>query len=609
MKIVISENQLKKISNLLKEDPNYINNGDKRIATWYDDDALVFGLLNNKAYIGFCKKLAPYSPETFGLDINKADDMYGGYRYHNAIHQLYNELSNEHIYFSKSDLSFPGRLWVDKKVMSFWKYPSKNELKTVLNKLAAEIKRMYNYDISFKDYIVEVGTEITVPKSTVNDTTSNSSSVPEVEMAYELVPIDKYESSADASLAQMAKMHLLPPAEKRKTPQMQAALDSKFKQIGNKFGVDRIKDYWDDDDIAAHKQKGDKFRNVTQAEYNHYKRYGMGDSVEPSDKPELVETDEFGMYPGLEGDGTYEEMYEDINIPVNTGDTVLMGKFKNKKTVVNTIGKDEYNMPTINGKKAATFRIPNLTEISSSEVNLSSFETKKELNEKFWTNKKLNSKVRKRLLKIADDFLDDIKIDNKYCSDVIFLGSLANYNWSRYSDVDLHLIIDFKKVNKNIELVKDYFDAKRTLWNDTHESLKIYGFPIEIYIQDINEENSATGIFSLEKNKWLKIPKEIDEDVLDKTKVKQKSADLMTKVDKLKSQYDKKTLTTDLETLSKNVKSLFDEIKRLRKSGLSTNKGEFSVGNIVFKVLRRSGRLETLIDLKRNTYDKINTIK
>lgn len=599
MKIVISENQLKKIFKLLKENPNYIKNDGETIANWYDDDALVFGLLNNKAYIGFCKKLAPNSPDVFGHDARKAYDRYGEYRYHDVIYKLYNELFNEDITFYKNDLNFPGRLWIDKKVISFWKYPSKNELKMVLNKLTAEIKRMYNYDIFFNDYIVEVGI----------DTTTNSSSKPGIEMTYELVPIDKYESSADASLAQMAKMHLLPPAEKRKSPQMQAALDSKFRQIGNKFGADRIKDYWDDDDIAAHKEKGDKFRNVTQAEYNHYKRYNMGDSVQPSDKPELVETDEFGMYPGLDGDGTYEEMYEDINLPVNTGDTILMGKFKNKKTVVNSIGKDEHNMPTINGKKAATFRIPNLTEISSSEVNLSSFETKKELNEKFWTNKKLNSKVRKRLLKIADDFLNDIKIDNKYCSDVIFLGSLANYNWSKYSDVDLHLIIDFKKVNKNIELVKDYFDVKRTLWNDTHESLKIYGFPIEIYIQDINEENSATGVFSLEKNKWIKIPKEIDEDVLNKTKIKQKSADLMTKIDKLKSQYDKKTLNTDLEKLSKNVKSLFDEIKRLRKSGLSTNKGEFSTGNIVFKVLRRSGRLETLIDLKRNTYDKINTIK
>jgi phosphopantetheine adenylyltransferase len=49
---------------------------------------------------------------------------------------------------------------------------------------------------------------------------------------------------------------------------------------------------------------------------------------------------------------------EDINVDVDKGDTVLMGKFKNKKTTVKDIGTDDYGMPTINGKKATTFRIP-----------------------------------------------------------------------------------------------------------------------------------------------------------------------------------------------------------------------------------------------------------
>ena len=48
---------------------------------------------------------------------------------------------------------------------------------------------------------------------------------------------------------------------------------------------------------------------------------------------------------------------EDINIPVNIGDTILTGRFKNKKTVVKDIGIDDYGMPTINGRKVATFRI------------------------------------------------------------------------------------------------------------------------------------------------------------------------------------------------------------------------------------------------------------
>jgi hypothetical protein len=64
---------------------------------------------------------------------------------------------------------------------------------------------------------------------------------------------------------------------------------------------------------------------------------------------------------------------EDINIDVDKGDEVLMGKFKNKKVVVKDIGKDDYGMPTINGKKAATFRLgqkgQNIYEMGNKDVH------------------------------------------------------------------------------------------------------------------------------------------------------------------------------------------------------------------------------------------------
>ena len=50
-------------------------------------------------------------------------------------------------------------------------------------------------------------------------------------------------------------------------------------------------------------------------------------------------------------------LLEKIVLDVNIGDTILVGKFKNKKMVVKTIGKDKHGMPTINGRKAATFRM------------------------------------------------------------------------------------------------------------------------------------------------------------------------------------------------------------------------------------------------------------
>ena len=50
---------------------------------------------------------------------------------------------------------------------------------------------------------------------------------------------------------------------------------------------------------------------------------------------------------------------EDINVDVDKGDTVLMGKFKNKKVDIKDIGTDDHGMPTINGKQATTFRTVN----------------------------------------------------------------------------------------------------------------------------------------------------------------------------------------------------------------------------------------------------------
>ncbi len=47
-----------------------------------------------------------------------------------------------------------------------------------------------------------------------------------------------------------------------------------------------------------------------------------------------------------------------IFIPIKIGDLILTGRFKNKKTIVKTIGVDEYGMPTVNGKRVINFRIP-----------------------------------------------------------------------------------------------------------------------------------------------------------------------------------------------------------------------------------------------------------
>jgi hypothetical protein len=49
-----------------------------------------------------------------------------------------------------------------------------------------------------------------------------------------------------------------------------------------------------------------------------------------------------------------------IKIDIKIGDTILTGKWKNKKVEVKKIGIDEYGSPTVNGKSILKIRIPKL---------------------------------------------------------------------------------------------------------------------------------------------------------------------------------------------------------------------------------------------------------
>jgi len=45
-----------------------------------------------------------------------------------------------------------------------------------------------------------------------------------------------------------------------------------------------------------------------------------------------------------------------IELKIKVGDTILMGRFKNKKVVVKSITYDQYGLPLVNGKPICNFR-------------------------------------------------------------------------------------------------------------------------------------------------------------------------------------------------------------------------------------------------------------
>ena len=224
-----------------------------------------------------------------------------------------------------------------------------------------------------------------------------------------------------------------------------------------------------------------------------------------------------------------------------------------------------------------------------------SFKIQDELNPKIWDDMKMKKEIREDLLKISEDFFEGTELDAEV-KDIILTGSLANYNWSKYSDHDLHIIIDFKDINDDEDLVKDLVDSKKTIWNLQHD-IEIGGYEVEVYIQDEKEPHTSTGVYSILNDKWNVKPEKKDFEPNEK-EIEKKGISIMKQVDKIEEDWE----NLEYEEVKKRVKKVWEKIKKLRKDGLK--KGEFGTGNLVFKLLRRNNYIGKIMDIKKNAYAK-----
>lgn len=233
---------------------------------------------------------------------------------------------------------------------------------------------------------------------------------------------------------------------------------------------------------------------------------------------------------------------------------------------------------------------------------LDSFKLKNTLNPEIWKNDKLVPEAKTKLLKIAKDFFKSLELpSNVKLKDVLFVGSLANYNWSTYSDIDLHLVVDFKDIGDDTELTKKSFDAQKNLWNLKHE-IKVFKYPVEVYVQDVKEKLHASAVYSIPHDKWILKPEKTSFK-LDKGTIKARVEKLFDKLKQIQKHYDSENFEQTIE----KADALKDEIKTMRKAGLEKG-GEFSTENLVFKVLRRTDFMEILDNYKNKAYDKSVTV-
>lgn len=241
-------------------------------------------------------------------------------------------------------------------------------------------------------------------------------------------------------------------------------------------------------------------------------------------------------------------------------------------------------------------------DIHISKDVINSFNLKNELNPEIWPNDKLNPKIKMKLLRIAKDFMEDLELPKELkLKDVTFLGSLANYNWSKFSDIDLHIVMDFDQFDAEPEILDNYFYAQKTIWNDEH-NIEVFGYPVEISVQDSKVDMVATGVYSVLRDKWL-IKPERENFKIDKASIKKKADALIYKLKDIRQAYQ----DNDNQAVIDKVTTLKDKIKNMRKTGLEKG-GEFSIENLVFKTLRRTSFMEILDSFKAKAYDKLMSV-
>ena len=208
-----------------------------------------------------------------------------------------------------------------------------------------------------------------------------------------------------------------------------------------------------------------------------------------------------------------------------------------------------------------------------------------ELNPKLWQGGRLDGEVRLKLLQIARAFVDFVGVDLDV-KDYTITGSNANYTWSKYSDLDLHVIIEGEVSDAQREL----FSAKKALWAEYHD-ITVKGLPVECYVQGEEEQHHSTGVYSIVNQTWVVEPKKVKPTVNDSA--------VEAKKDSVLHDVETALLSKDLNKL----RTVKEKITKMRQAGLERT-GEWSVENLVFKILRNLGLIDQITEKIRELEDQ-----
>lgn len=228
------------------------------------------------------------------------------------------------------------------------------------------------------------------------------------------------------------------------------------------------------------------------------------------------------------------------------------------------------------------------------------------LNSLLFNNNKLLSEVREKLENISDNFIESLK-ENEIrvkLKDIVLVGSNASYNYSKDSDIDLHIIVDGSIYNdeEKKDLLNKIYNAYKTIWNSKYD-ININEIPVELYVELDSTNTKSNGVYSIKKDKWIKKPIQTDIPEIDYAKLNKE-------VKKWEDKYKKVLVVVDFFNNKKEYQKSIDKIDEyindiynLRQISIKSE-GEYGLGNLIFKEIRNNNYLNILKKIKINTTNK-----
>lgn len=217
----------------------------------------------------------------------------------------------------------------------------------------------------------------------------------------------------------------------------------------------------------------------------------------------------------------------------------------------------------------------------------------KSLNKKLFEGETLRPEVRNILLKIADAWIKYVHIlPVNSITDIIFTGGNAQFNYTRFSDIDVHIVYDPAKTDLSEEILEDILSDKKSLWTMKRHN-RVKGYSVELYAQSSSDELAASGVYSLKSNSWIIKPIHGNYNFKHDDALNKKVQEV---TDNINSMIENHVSEKDFDIMK-------EKLRDMRKAALSSG-GEFSFENCLFKSLRNNGILAKMNNYIERLKDK-----